>query len=255
LNGGDTESRLALIVFDKDGTLIDFNFMWASWITELAARLERVAHTHLTEMLFRTMGYDAAQGRVLAGTPLAICSMQTLYDMTIDVVWRAGLERHKASEVVDAAWFVPDPVALARPLADLPKLFSAIHAHGLKIAVVTSDDRAPTSATLKALGIDSLTDTLVCADEGYANKPAPDMVLAACARLDIAPRQMIVVGDAAADLQAARAANAAQAVAVLSGLGAREDLAPLADSVFSSVEPFWADLKLQLTPLNAAVNA
>lgn len=253
MNAGETGSRLALIAFDKDGTLIDFDFMWASWVIELAARLERAAGIQLAESLFRTMGYDAARGRVSAGTPLAMCSMQTLHELTIDIVRRAGLERHTAAALVDGAWFVPDPVTLARPLADLVKLFRAIRARDIQIAVVTSDDREPTLATLQALGVAELTDTLVCADEGFANKPAPDMLFAACRRLDIPPGRMCVVGDAAADLQAARAAGAAQAIGVLSGLGARDDLIPYADRVFSSVETFWAELELRLAPLGTAV--
>ena len=51
----------ALIVFDKDGTLIDFNFMWTSWVTELARRLERAANLALAPQLYAAMGYDAAR--------------------------------------------------------------------------------------------------------------------------------------------------------------------------------------------------
>ena len=32
----------SLIIFDKDGTLIDINTMWGGWITDLAQRLEVV---------------------------------------------------------------------------------------------------------------------------------------------------------------------------------------------------------------------
>jgi phosphoglycolate phosphatase len=45
-----------------------------------------------------------------------------------------------------------------------------------------------------------------------------------------------VVGDTAADLRMGRAAGAALIVAVLTGVGGRADLTPLADVVIASVE-------------------
>ncbi len=225
----------ALIVFDKDGTLIDFNFMWASWITELARRLETTTQHPLTDSLYHAMGYDAERARVIAGAPLAVCSMKTLRDLTADVVWRSGFSRAQAEAFADAVWFVPDPVALARPVANLPHIFSTLHARGIRLAIATSDDRAPTQATLEALGVAQYIDALVCADDGLPNKPAPDMLLHICRTLDIAPAQTVMVGDAVADLEMGRNAGAACVIAVLTGLADAAQLAPLADWVIPSI--------------------
>jgi phosphoglycolate phosphatase len=225
----------ALIVFDKDGTLIDFNFMWASWIAELARRLEAATQHPLTDLLYHTMGYDAVNARVIAGAPLAVCSMKTLRDMTADVVWRSGFSRTQADAVTDRVWFVPDPVALAHPVADLPPLFAKLRAQGIHLAVATSDDRAPTRATLDALGIARYIDAVVCADDGLPNKPAPDMILHLCRTLNIAPTQTVVVGDAVADLEMGRAARVGCVIGVMTGLADASLLAPHADLVIHSV--------------------
>lgn len=225
----------ALIVFDKDGTLIDFNFMWASWVTELARRLEMASQHPLSELLYHAMGYDAANARVIAGAPLAVCSMKTLHDLTVDVVWRSGFSRVDAGQYTNAAWFVPDPVALARPVAKLPHVFSSLRARGIQLAIATSDDRAPTQATLDALGITPYLDALVCADDGLPNKPAPDMLLHICRALDIAPAQTVMVGDAVADMEMGRNAGAARVIAVLTGLADAAQLTPHADCVIPSV--------------------
>ncbi len=225
----------ALIVLDKDGTLIDFNFMWAGWITELAHRLENAAGRPLSNALYRALGYDAATRRVIAGAPLAVCSMTVLRDLTADVVGRSGVSRGAAEQYVAAAWFVPDPVALAQPVADLASIFSALSARGFKLAVATSDDRAPTLATLDALGVTPYLDALACADDGLPNKPAPDMLLRVCADLGIAPAQSVMVGDAVADLEMGRRAGAGRVIAVLTGLADQAQLAPHADLVIPSV--------------------
>lgn len=42
---------------------------------------------------------------------------------------------------------------------------------------------------------------------GLALKPAPDMLLAACERLGVSPREAAMVGDSAADIDSARRAG------------------------------------------------
>ena len=208
----------ALIIFDKDGTLIDFNFMWASWITELAGRLERAANHSIAPQLYAAMGYDASQHRVVAGSPLAAHSMADLRALTTRIAAAAGLSPEAAERATSEAWFVPDPVAFARPLADLPRVFSSVHDRGILCGIATSDDRASTLKTLHTLGIASLVNALVSADDGFANKPAPDMLLHVCRELNVAPGSSAMVGDSVADMQAARAAGFGLRVGVLSGV-------------------------------------
>ena len=227
--------QVTLVIFDKDGTLIDFHAMWGGWITTLARRLAAHSYANIDEQLYARAGYDAARGTIDPGAPLAIGTMAELFALTVEVLLGAGLPRASAEAAAKAAWYIPDPVALARPLADLPALFGAFRARGCRIAVATTDDRAPTEATLMALGLADLLDGLACGDDGHAIKPAPDAVLKLCARIGVAPAHAAVVGDTAADLRMARAAGAGLAIGMLSGVGTRELLAPLADVLLPSV--------------------
>ena len=54
----------ALIIFDKDGTLIDFHAMWGAWATELARRLETAAGQPLANALFTAIDFDPATGQI-----------------------------------------------------------------------------------------------------------------------------------------------------------------------------------------------
>ena len=140
-----------------------------------------------------------------------------------------------ADRALAAAWHAPDPVGLARPLADLSALFGRLRASGRRVAIATSDDREPTERTLEALGLADSIDGLVCADDGIPVKPAPDMVLRLCADLGVDPGRTAVVGDSPADLRMGRAAGVALVVGVLTGVGARSDLESEADVVIGSV--------------------
>jgi phosphoglycolate phosphatase len=104
------------------------------------------------------------------------------------------------------------------------------------VAVATSDDRAPTERTLAALDLMATIDATVCADDGIPVKPAPDMVLHLCATLGVTPSRAAVLGDSPADMAMARAAGAGLTIGVLTGVGRRADLEPLADVVIASVE-------------------
>jgi phosphoglycolate phosphatase len=154
-------------------------------------------------------------------------------DMKVLVV--SGMSEADAEWELEAAWHAPDPVASARPVTDLRALFDRLRAGGCRIAMATTDDRDPTERTVAALDLADRIDATVCADDGIAVKPAPDMVLHLCATLGIEPARTAVVGDTVADLSMGRAAGAGLIVAVLTGVGGRTDLAPLADAVIASV--------------------
>jgi choline dehydrogenase len=224
-----------LCIFDKDGTLIDFHFMWATWIRDLARRLGEAAGRDVAASLFRLAGFDDATGRVDPSGALAIGTMADLRVLGAEALREAGLTDDAATAAIATAWTIPDPVALARPLADLPALFGALRQRGMHIAVATTDDRAPTQATLQAFGVAHMVDALACGDDGHALKPAPDAVLKLCRELGTEPARAAVVGDTAADMRMGRVAGAGLTIGVLSGVGTAEVLEPNAAAVLGSI--------------------
>lgn len=226
----------ALVVFDKDGTLIDFHAMWGDWITELARQLETVTGIPIGGPLFKAMSFDATTGRIDPHGELALTPMAGLRALTSEVLCAANLPPRRVEEVMNAVWYLPDPVSLARPLTDLARLFSALRRHGAQIAVATSDNHAPTEAMLSNLRVASLVDAVICADDDVPIKPAPDMILTVCRKLNILPAKTVMVGDNVPDLQMGRAAGVGLTVGVLSGVGTAADLAADADILLSSVK-------------------
>ena len=227
-----------LIVFDKDGTLIEFHAMWGGWAVELAGDLEAATHRSIRQPLFEAFGVDWRTARILPHGALAATPMAVLRTVAVDIVARAGCPDDAAEAAVQAAWHPPDPVALAEPLTDLVALFGALRAAGTLVAVATTDDREPTERTLAALGLVSLVDGTVCADDGIAVKPAPDMIVALCERLDVTAGEVALVGDSPADLRMGRAAGVRTTIGVLSGTGTTIELDPLADLLLPSVAAF-----------------
>lgn len=231
----DLLAGIELIVFDKDGTLIDFHAMWETWARRLAVRVRLASGRSIEADLERALGIAPDTGRATPGSPLAVSTMERLRQIAVEIAVGVGSTLDEAEASVAAAWKPPDPVRDAVPLADLPRLFRALRAGGMRIAVVTADDRAPTLMTLAALAIADLVDATRCADDGLPPKPSPDALLAVCSELGIRPAATAMVGDTPADLEMAVAAGAGLAIGVLSGAGTRESLEPSADVLVKSV--------------------
>jgi len=227
--------EIDLVVFDKDGTLIDFNRMWSGWSTELVRNLSTIVGPGPAATLGPALGLDPATNKIVPGSPLAATPMGDLRALTVATLVDTGLTPEAAEAAVARSWIPPDPIGLALPLADLGALLGGLRGAGKRIAVATSDDRAPTEATLSFLGIAGLVDALVCADDGLPVKPAPDTLLRLCAALGVSPARTAMIGDSGADVAMGRAAGAGLVIGLLSGAGVAAELEPFSDLILSSI--------------------
>jgi HAD superfamily hydrolase (TIGR01549 family) len=228
------------IIFDKDGTLIDFDAMWGGWVVFLAEQLHQVSGLAVREPLCLAMGYDDVNQKVLAHGKLAATPMSQLYRLTVEVMQALGLTAEQAERAVEQGWCIPDPVVLAKQFTDTRTLFQKLHSQHIKIGIATTDDRGPTQAMIEAFDIEEYLSTMVCADDGIPAKPQPDMVLTICQRMNVDPSKVMVVGDTTADLKMARAAGAGLVVGVLSGVSSSADLIHYADVLIESVDELHA---------------
>ncbi|XP_049406083.1 protein SUPPRESSOR OF QUENCHING 1, chloroplastic isoform X1 [Solanum stenotomum] len=88
------------------------------------------------------------------------------------------------------------------------ELVSQCKSNGLKVAVASSADRIKVDANLAAAGLPiTMFDAIVSADAFKNLKPAPDIFLAASRILDVPTSECIVIEDALAGVQAAKAAK------------------------------------------------
>lgn len=83
----------------------------------------------------------------------------------------------------------------------------ALKSRGRPLGVVTNKLGAASRSLLDAARISAYFDVCICGDEVSRAKPAPDLLLAACAALAVEPAQTLMVGDSTNDVAAARAAG------------------------------------------------
>jgi phosphoglycolate phosphatase-like HAD superfamily hydrolase len=90
----DLAARMAaieLIVFDKDGTLIDFHGMWGEWALQLGEALDRETGRPVQATLLERYGVDPRTKRTLAHGLLAATPMPRIRDVTIEIVESLGV--------------------------------------------------------------------------------------------------------------------------------------------------------------------
>lgn len=231
----------SLVAFDKDGTLFSFHASWRPRFLRAVDRLlsELPNRNVLEAELFRTLGYNAADGSFGEDGPFATATSDATAHAAATVLHRFSRPTLPWYECEQLVWRVFAPILAdsddLAPVTELAPFLSLLHESSVLVAVITSDDSAPTEATLAKFGLSRLVDYVGCGDSPGRHKPAPDQLLAAAELLDVALAETVVVGDSAADLLMARSAGAGLAVGVLTGVGSRETLGPLADVILDSI--------------------
>jgi phosphoglycolate phosphatase len=223
------------IIFDKDGTLFDFQATWGAWAAGFLARLSE-GDTALFGALADAIGYDSETRRfdrhsvAIAGSQGEVADALMPY---LSGIVRSDLVARMDHEAVH--------VPLAPSVALVPYL-SGLSARGLALGVVTNDAEIPARAHLQASGVLEAFGVVLGYDSGFGAKPAPGPILEAVRRLGAMPEQAVMVGDSTHDLVAGRAAGL-RTVGVLTGPADADDLAPHADVVMPDIGhlPEWLD--------------
>jgi phosphoglycolate phosphatase len=219
------------ILFDKDGTLVDFEATWFTIADQLALRAG-AGDRAVADRLLEAGGYDFAQR---AFRPDSIIAAGTNADIVS--LWYPDLAPHERMAEIEAFDRFTTEHGASRPVAvaGCEEAIRALHAMGFSLAVATNDSTAGAERTISALGIAQMFVAAYGYDSVAAPKPAPDIVAAFCDLTGLKPSQVAMVGDNSHDMEMARAGRCGLAVAVLSGTGTRERLAPMADVVLASI--------------------
>jgi phosphoglycolate phosphatase len=227
------------VLFDKDGTLIDFRTTWVPAYRGVAEELARRlgGGTALAHLLLARLGYDAAADDFAEDSPLLWATNDMIAERwasTPEVARRLDVREAVHRHFSDLERYPPWPVG------DLPALLARLRGRGMVLGVATMDDTAIARDTLARLGIAELLDFVAGADAGHGEKPGSGMALAFCAATGLAPSEVIVVGDTPADLMMARSAGCARVIAVRTGAVPLHRVADLADHVLASVQELEA---------------
>lgn len=220
------------ILFDKDGTLLDFHETWMPSIRALVGFLGD-GRPELEDRLLETGGFDKATGRVLSGSILAAGHPGDLAEAWIDLLPEHARDLGKVTTIIEA--FFEQNVE-PKPVCDLSAFADALLAQGMVLGIATNDSAAGIETSLKGTGFIEKVAFKAGYDSGHGGKPGPGMGLAFCAATGLDPSEVMMVGDNSHDMEMGRAAGCGMLVGVLTGNSSRDDLTPMADHVLDTIE-------------------
>lgn len=197
------------VAFDLDGTLVDT----APDLTAAAnLMLELLGGQPLREDCIPALigdGVDAFVARVIAkGTGGS--KLDPALHAAASALFRTLYEQH----LFERSRIFPGVVQTLEVLEEA----------GLPLCCITNKESRFAVPLLEAAGLRERFAAIVCADSSEDRKPSPNMLLAACGQLGIAPPQLLHIGDSPSDVAAARALNC-RVVAVSYGYSAHQVLA------------------------------
>lgn len=237
---GDREINCKLLIFDKDGTIVDQRPLLLYLAKARFTSLTQLLDEHVAEEWAKAIGANLQTGEIHDEGPFAkaptreevLVAALIIYQCR-RVGWDTAKElAEKAYEEADKAMTPPYGAVL---LSGAMKTLQKLKAQGFKTALATTDSHRRAQESLKKLKIDVYFDVVVGADDVEKGKPAPDMILKACKLTKCSPNDAVIVGDSYSDMLMGKNARVKLCIGVLTGPTSKEKLEKIADIVVPSI--------------------
>lgn len=236
------------ILFDKDGTILDFNSTWIPvariFIQELMIKYTNGGDVNLEDALLRSIGIidDKILPESIFASGTTGDSAEELYKtFTTWGIDCGNIEEFKEAGVGIFNNIIEKDMVNPVPAGQLAEIFTAIKKRGLHIGIATADTEISTRECLRKLEVESFFE-FVGSDNGiFKNKPHPHILMEFCKIYGLKPEEVAVVGDTMTDIEFARQGNAGLVVGILGGAGDPDKIKANADIVCHSIQEIIND--------------
>jgi phosphoglycolate phosphatase len=226
----DIIENIELLVFDKDGTLIDLYNYWANMVgyrVNYAQDILGFNDDKKTHIMY-AMGIDLKERRLKVEGPVGIKKREIVMQAMVDALLTVGyrntyelcLEAFREVDTLSVKKF-PE---IIKPVEGMYQIIDSLCKKKCKIAIATTDETERASMALEFLGISDKVDIVVGSDMVDNCKPYPDIVNMITRKLSIAKMNTVIVGDAIADIEMGINACTRASIGVMSGISSKRDL-------------------------------
>jgi len=224
---------VGLVIFDKDGTLIELHHYWSQMVA-LRARLicEALGLGKEHEAGLRwALGVDESAGRLRPEGPVGLKKREIVIKAATDYL--AGIGRGDTLRLCEQAFERADEISggdlsrFIRPIRGAVSLMAALRDRGCRVALATVDVSRRARLAMEFMGVSDTLDLLVGGEEVARSKPDPEMIHIILDRLGVDRSQTVMVGDALNDVQMGANAGLKASIGVLTGFATAEQMRTL----------------------------
>lgn len=220
------------LLFDKDGTLIDFQKTWIPINRDMTLEAARGDEALAKELLIAG-GQDPVTNTFIPGALLGGAGVEAIAECFARVLNDRAPPNLTG---LVARHFKEGGAKYAALIDGAVEAVKSLKARDYRIGIATNDTEDGLSASLgRHSGFLELFECHFCCDSGFGAKPEPGMGLAFAAQTGLAPGQCAIIGDTLHDLEMGQRAGFGLLVGVLTGATSGSDLARLAHKVLPSV--------------------
>ncbi len=225
-------ARIEGLLFDKDGTILDFYRTWIPINRAMALEAAR-GDKELARELLKSGGHDPDTDVIAPGAVLSAGSVEAIADCFASTL---GASARAELVVLISRCFGEGGAKHAVAIDGAIEHVKALAADGYRLGVATNDTIEGLFASLgQHPGLIELFDFVAGCDSGFGCKPGPGMGLAFAEAVKLSPAACAMIGDSTHDLEMAKSAGFGLRIGVLTGPAFRHDLEPHADHVIGSV--------------------
>lgn len=228
-----------LVVFDKDGTLVDSRMILLELARARRKSIEKISGKEEAELWEKIVGVDLRSGKIDFHGPLGTAPRRDEMLIAAAAFYLKGLSWDEARQLAQKAYDDADesmnPPYGSVLLDGVATALVNLKNGGLKLAVASTDTHNRIAESFKTLGIATLFDVIVGPEDVANGKPAPDMIFEVLKRTGCRAEETVMVGDSISDMKMGRSAGVRACIGVLTGITPRVQLEKHADFVIASV--------------------
>ncbi|MBM7647064.1 phosphoglycolate phosphatase [Scopulibacillus daqui] len=208
------------ILFDKDGTLLDFASLWVECGRQIMIQIEKKTNFNIDKMaIAESIGLFLENHSWDPKGPLAIGTSNDLIAILAHELYKIGTAWNDAVTIATESYVeAGKDINWRQRLNPTPYLIPFLERASkasIKMGVVTADNTEQAIKHLNVLGISKYFDTIVGDDLVNRGKPYSDMVDLACKELNIEPGKAIMIGDSNGDMKLAKNSDMLASVGII----------------------------------------
>ncbi|RUT28392.1 HAD family hydrolase [Paenibacillus zeisoli] len=210
------------ILFDKDGTLLEFLPLWGRWAEFLTDQVAEAIRSIggfpvPLEVKREWLGLDMNEhGRITGydlGGPLSMASIPEIEGILAWQLYKQGLPWNEAIAKIRifrmrATKYIEHERPVF-PVQGLQGFLSQCNELNVPLGVVTADQTDEAVKHLSWMGISGFFKTIMGSDLVSEGKPSTEIIYKACGELGTAPERTALIGDTSGDMQMGQGAGMA----------------------------------------------